>query len=491
MAQAPDAPGGGGAPRQNKTVKQFSGMNTQNERNAIPEGSFHWLENIQPIGPGNLHSIPGRGQSLTRIPPNPPPPPGCTDTTDRGQQLITIETAFDQATTFGGGNLRTSWGQVVNGELYSLIGQSFCAGGNMAYTNTCCQINHYKNDNPALFEAILLPTTDPLASFVNTRIGTADQFVWAAGSSGFGGVRIYFGLGNSFVDYQPPAYGGSHDLANFAILGNSVWAFHAGNGTAAHFIEFNLAGLLLNDYAPWGADVVNVSNMQLTADFLYCIGSFAGETKIYKIDRTNGSIAASFDITQISGNFVAVADDNLIYVLCSGVPAAVYYIKNFTDLIYVGKTIGAGFSPFGFGTGIWNNGKIYYGSNGFSGFNTDVFKIAIACPAETSPPTAPIIAGITRADDTVAAGSPIVVDWTDILLPDATDAIELRAAPTAGDLGFVGAALASMSTGALANGSVSFTIPALTTPGDYIFNLVTNHGAGSILIATSAQFTVT
>ena len=65
MAQAPDAPGGrgAGAPRQNITIKEFSGMNTREFRNAVPQGAFPWLENIQPIGPGNLHSIPGRGRA--------------------------------------------------------------------------------------------------------------------------------------------------------------------------------------------------------------------------------------------------------------------------------------------------------------------------------------------------------------------------------------------------------------------------------------------
>ena len=79
MAQAPDPGGGGrsggaGAPRLNRTIKQFSGMNTREFRNAVPEGAFPWLENIQPIGPGNLHSIPGRGQAVSLIPPLPPAP---------------------------------------------------------------------------------------------------------------------------------------------------------------------------------------------------------------------------------------------------------------------------------------------------------------------------------------------------------------------------------------------------------------------------------
>lgn len=84
MAQAPG--GGGGAPRQNKTVKQFSGMNTQNQRNAIPEGSFAWLENIQPIGPGNLHSIPGRARNPSTL----IPPAGCPDSEPDTQELEVV-----------------------------------------------------------------------------------------------------------------------------------------------------------------------------------------------------------------------------------------------------------------------------------------------------------------------------------------------------------------------------------------------------------------
>src|SRR5512145_18648 len=80
MAEPREAPE---APRQNKTVKEFRGMQTQNQRNAIPEGSFGWLENIQPIGPGNLHSIPGRGLALVPI----PAPGSCPDSVPQFQTL--------------------------------------------------------------------------------------------------------------------------------------------------------------------------------------------------------------------------------------------------------------------------------------------------------------------------------------------------------------------------------------------------------------------
>lgn len=43
--------------RYNKEFRTFRGVFTQASRNAIPEGKFYHLENIQPIGDANLHTI--------------------------------------------------------------------------------------------------------------------------------------------------------------------------------------------------------------------------------------------------------------------------------------------------------------------------------------------------------------------------------------------------------------------------------------------------
>jgi hypothetical protein len=40
-------------------VKDFKGVNTKNNRTVIGDGEFSWLQNIQPIGYGNLKTIPG------------------------------------------------------------------------------------------------------------------------------------------------------------------------------------------------------------------------------------------------------------------------------------------------------------------------------------------------------------------------------------------------------------------------------------------------
>ena len=43
-------------------VKDFKGVNTKNNRTVISDGEFSWLENIQPVGYGNLKIIPGNEQ---------------------------------------------------------------------------------------------------------------------------------------------------------------------------------------------------------------------------------------------------------------------------------------------------------------------------------------------------------------------------------------------------------------------------------------------
>jgi hypothetical protein len=41
----------------NKEFRNFMGVFTQSARNAVPDGNFYQLENIQPVGPANLQSI--------------------------------------------------------------------------------------------------------------------------------------------------------------------------------------------------------------------------------------------------------------------------------------------------------------------------------------------------------------------------------------------------------------------------------------------------
>src|ERR1700685_4306190 len=47
--------------------EQFEKMNTQSVRQALNEKELAWLENLQPIAPNNLTTVPGPSPPLTNI----------------------------------------------------------------------------------------------------------------------------------------------------------------------------------------------------------------------------------------------------------------------------------------------------------------------------------------------------------------------------------------------------------------------------------------
>ena len=54
--------------KRNHSLRNFKGVNTQADRRAIPDDQFAWLENVMPIGHGNLKSLPGSGDSIFSSP---------------------------------------------------------------------------------------------------------------------------------------------------------------------------------------------------------------------------------------------------------------------------------------------------------------------------------------------------------------------------------------------------------------------------------------
>lgn len=47
--------------------RDFGGVNTQAHRTAIRDNQFSWLENVMPVGPGNLRSIPAQSATLATL----------------------------------------------------------------------------------------------------------------------------------------------------------------------------------------------------------------------------------------------------------------------------------------------------------------------------------------------------------------------------------------------------------------------------------------
>jgi hypothetical protein len=323
---------------------------------------------------------------------------------------------------------------------------------------------------------------------INTMMGTSDEPIYGTYAAG---VHFYFPNSSTHLEVFPnvnrfATYSDGETM--FAKRDDRIYWYSHNSAIGAPnklIIVFDTAsGLQIDEWSSI-ADF-NIGMLAATDDFLYCLGTTQGDANgqaIKKIDRTDGSLVATFKLDNLAPGMIGVVNDNLIYVLCSGGTASLYYIKNFTTLIFVGSTVGQGITPFGFATGMFVGGAFYYGSNGFGGFSTDIFKITVACPDGVAS-----VASIDREDDTVAAGDPINVSWADVLLPDASDEIQLRPEPAPGALGFSGAPTDSQVTDGLGTSSMAYTIPALTTPGNYVFMFVAR---GEALVAVSPAFEVT
>ena len=56
------------ASKKNNSLRDFQGVNTQAARQVIGDNEFAWLENVHPVGFGNMPAIPGPGQSIATWP---------------------------------------------------------------------------------------------------------------------------------------------------------------------------------------------------------------------------------------------------------------------------------------------------------------------------------------------------------------------------------------------------------------------------------------
>jgi hypothetical protein len=337
MAQAPDQPpsGGGGAPRQNKTVKQFSGMNTQNERSAIPEGAFHWLENIQPIGPGNLHSIPGRSGAMVEIPPFIPPPVECIPAPQALSVVYLIDTTEPQASD----NIRRSWsyiapngsGEVVNMAVIDFTGFPF---GSDSYSITT---NGTAVDVPYPPTGMETPTDR-----YNQRVGVSDE------PTTFGSKLLPSGAWHAYYRNrlseaafpQPP--GGSNQGANqftkqlskmYIFPGNS---FPDGKNYLLEYDAFSGIFLRKSDVI-WNLTHAGFVPMHAAPNALYALVPHGSVTAIAKIEYSDLQTTTFYDLPALPIGFLT--GYRALYALSA-------------DFIYV---IAADSSTH-LGVGYWNNG---------------------------------------------------------------------------------------------------------------------------------------
>jgi hypothetical protein len=491
MAQAPggEGGGGGGAPRQNKTVKDFKGMNTQNKRNAVPEGQFAWLENIQPIGPGHLHSIPGRSGSVVEIPPSGDCAPGQ-------QANMQYERRFAQNRGLDSppiGNLHVSWAHISPTEqLYMYSGDPITDGGNMSYNNPIQVLEHfvgpYPLGNPPIGTVAKVPS--PIGNYgtSNCRPGHADEPMY--GSASGGGDIFYRVNGALSIDVTSTLPGGaSSGFGAWAKEGSELFAGpQDGQGW---FSKFDMGGaLLLSDNSVLNVSGQFANDLCLTKNFVYVLISKSAGPKhqfILKFSRSN--IAAPVDtleLNEVSAGLIFAINDNLIFIgamkenTFDDDSHRLYYWDGQERWVGVATPkspfTGTGLTPFGydtsrvltFGSGLAEQRYFYWGNMGVAGFDTDVWRMGpMLC---TVPPLHPTVSG----PGTGTIGGSVTMTWAGILEPKNTitpsqgDYVVLI--PVANVFSYAasdGITVQRQYTAGLAGGTMSFAIPGTMTAGDY------------------------
>ena len=123
----------------------------------------------------------------------------------------------------------------------------------MTYVNLCCKIYHCTEDNPTVFEVLPLPVECAFCPGINTRMGVkAIGSLGQTQQDGNSGFRLWFDIGNSFVNLNnPPAF---VNVENYAIKGDNiwVWAYH-GTGSDLTCEHYSIDGTFIGEALPFGS----------------------------------------------------------------------------------------------------------------------------------------------------------------------------------------------------------------------------------------------
>lgn len=483
MAEAP------GPPRKSTTYQRQEGMNSQRERFGVKPNEMFWLENVMRVAPKKLHSVPGP-RNLTFFPR--PVPPVCEDTTERGQQLLTMVLQFDNANSFPlpASIVHSAYGLyvTVDGEYYSMTGNANCAGGNMAYTDGCVVVSHFTDFNPNVFDhPPLVPPQNVSLPAVNVMNGPSDEPMYCFQNGG--SVDLYYINDDFHVQHlftvAPPNTGLNPN--HFAKKGDLIYynpIQTVGIGDPRRIVVYEARANVF--VAKW-ATLSNrlFDSFWPTDNFLYVL-NFAldfSDAKVSRLDLDDGSLIDELDVTALAAGGVFPVDDQLCYLLCrNSTYNTLYYIKNFTDVIYVGRLsnpdplVSVAFSAVKF-----QSGRFFFGGNGRNiDVHSDIKAFEVACPDGDAE-----IATVSVDAGTVQRGNPINATWADILAPASDDRLVLCF-----DDGLLYNPSATiLATGGIEAGTLPFTIPGGATPGTYYIALATQLGA--TFMAKSDTFTVT
>jgi hypothetical protein len=208
-------------PLQSFTFKNFLAVNTTNARLAIPDSTFYNLENAQPIGFGNLHSINDISAALHDY---------AADTiyTDENVNLLiaAVNTEFlIQGSTNGklfAYNVPANTATQINGAAVLSGGSSL---GMAQWNNTNCLVidstGYYQWPGSGNIVSIGGVTGAPTSG---NAIAVYQNRVWIAQ-----GRVLFFSAPGSFTDFTTASGGGSTSLIDPTVR-SSVTALFAANG---------------------------------------------------------------------------------------------------------------------------------------------------------------------------------------------------------------------------------------------------------------------
>jgi hypothetical protein len=378
MAQARQAPPpeamGGGAPRTNKTVKQFGGMNTQNQRNAVPEGQFAWLENIQPIGPGNLHSIPGRGLSLVTI----PPVVTCPDNFPFLPQSFVQDGYFDNAYS----NARTSWGYISPEEEVTVFIIDLSTGS--PYDS----FFRHHTDIDTTIETFLSPF-----AVTNLYVGNSDEqsFLYSTGANSFYN-EIIDAESNSQIGHTCPTPG-----KNWCKHGDRILIQDTSFGFAGRLREFDLSTepaslIAIRDNFQVAGNLIQKISATTTYWYVLYSDAAAAALKVAQIRRSDFSVTATFNMTAAGAGSVkaiAVVDDTIFWWIQAGTtPTKVKFghVQDMTTLTVILDEVSYAPLTNNFGLAgtmnlVFQNRFLYWGDDGADG-SVHIYRFGpLVCPS--------------------------------------------------------------------------------------------------------------
>ncbi len=226
-------------------VKDFLGVNTQAERTAISENEFAWLENLMPIGYGNLKCVPFQGAAFATL--------GVTVTYWKYANIANTDylMCFSSDGSARQVNL-TTFAVTVIGAAATFVGQVAMA----QWKNDRILIvasNNYWDWNGAALTVLGGTTGAPTAG---STIATFAGRVWIGNNR-----TVFYSGPDSYTDFQGASFGG-----NFIITDETLTSTIKHLATANNFLYvFGISSInAVSDVRVSGAATL-FSNVNITA----------------------------------------------------------------------------------------------------------------------------------------------------------------------------------------------------------------------------------